>query len=57
MIVYGVSMDNSLIQELENEVDKLGVPVCGANISIIPLPRNVCGYLLFQNSSGLHVRD
>ena len=25
--------------------------------TIMPLPRNVCGYLLFQNSSGLHVRD
>jgi hypothetical protein len=33
MVVYGESMDNSLIQELENEEDVLGVPVCGANLS------------------------
>jgi hypothetical protein len=26
-------MDNSLIQELENEEDETGVPVCGANLS------------------------
>jgi hypothetical protein len=26
-------MDNSLIQELENEEDAMGVPVCGANLS------------------------
>jgi hypothetical protein len=30
---YGESMDNSLIQELENEEDAMGVPVCGANLS------------------------
>ena len=33
MVVYGESMDNSLIQELENEKDVMGVPVCGANLS------------------------
>ena len=33
MVVYGETMDNSLIQELENEEDVLGVPVCGANLS------------------------
>ena len=33
MVVYGKSMDNSLIQELENEEDVMGVPVCGANLS------------------------
>jgi len=33
MVVYGESMDNSLIQELENEEDVIGVPVCGANLS------------------------
>jgi hypothetical protein len=33
MGVYGESMDNSLIQELENEEDVMGVPVCGANLS------------------------
>ena len=26
-------MENSLIQELENEEDVTGVPVCGANLS------------------------
>ena len=26
-------MDNSLIQEVENEEDVMGVPVCGANLS------------------------
>ena len=33
MVVYGESMDNILIQELENEEDIMGVPVCGANLS------------------------
>ena len=33
MVVYGESMDNSLIQELENEKGQSGVPVCGANLS------------------------
>jgi hypothetical protein len=33
MVVYGETMDNSLIQELENEEDVMGVPVCGANLS------------------------
>jgi hypothetical protein len=33
MVVYGESMDSNLIQELENEEDVLGVPVCGANLS------------------------
>jgi len=33
MVVYVESMDNSLVRELENEEDKLGVPVCGANLS------------------------
>jgi hypothetical protein len=33
MVVYGESMDNSLIQELENEEGQPGVPVCGANLS------------------------
>ena len=27
------AMDSSLIQELENEEDATGVPVCGANLS------------------------
>jgi hypothetical protein len=30
---YEEAMDNSLIQEPENEEDVLGVPVCGANLS------------------------
>jgi hypothetical protein len=33
MVVYGKSMYNSLIQELENEEDVMDVPVCGANLS------------------------
>ena len=33
MVVYGESMDSSIIQELENEEDVMGVPVCGANLS------------------------
>jgi hypothetical protein len=32
MGVDGEAMDNSLIQELENE-EVVGVPVCGANLS------------------------
>lgn len=32
MVVYGESMDNSLIQELENEKGQSGVPVCAANL-------------------------
>ena len=30
---YELAMENSLIQELENEEDVTGVPVCGANLS------------------------
>jgi hypothetical protein len=26
-------MDSSIIQELENEEDVMGVPICGANLS------------------------
>jgi hypothetical protein len=33
MEAYEEAMDNSLIQELENEEDVMGVPVCGANLS------------------------
>ncbi len=33
MEAYREAMDNRLIQELENEEDVLGVPVCGANLS------------------------
>jgi hypothetical protein len=35
MDMYGESMESSLIQdqELENEEDAIGVPVCGANLS------------------------
>jgi hypothetical protein len=33
MEAYKEAMDSSLIQELENEEDVLGVPVCGANLS------------------------
>ena len=32
MVVYGESMDNSLIQELETD-EVVSVPVCGANLS------------------------
>ena len=33
MDTYSEAMDSSLIQELENEEDAMGVPVCGANLS------------------------
>jgi hypothetical protein len=38
MDTYGEAMDNSLIhliqdQEIENEGDAMGVPVCGSNLS------------------------
>ena len=33
MDTYGEAMDSSIIQELENEEDVMGVPVCGANLS------------------------
>ena len=33
MDTYREAMDSSLIQELENEEDAMGVPVCGANLS------------------------
>jgi hypothetical protein len=29
----GEAMDTSLIQELEDEEDAMGIPVCGANLS------------------------
>ena len=33
MVVYVESMENSLIQDLENKEGQSGVPVCGANLS------------------------
>ena len=33
METYEEAMDSSIIQELENEEDAKGVPVCGANLS------------------------
>ena len=33
MEAYEQAMDSNIIQELENEEDAMGVPVCGANLS------------------------
>jgi hypothetical protein len=33
MEAYEQAMDSSIIQELENEEDAMGVPECGANLS------------------------
>ena len=51
-------MDNSLIQELENEEGQLGVPVCGANLSSPVYDRtNFIGEVHYQIGTRLYIEN
>ena len=57
MEVYEESMDNSLIQELENEEDGR-VPVCGANLSSPVFDRtNFIGEIHYKIGSKLYIEN
>jgi hypothetical protein len=57
MVVYGESMDNSLIQ-LENQEDVLGVPVCGANLSSPVFDRtNFIGEVHYRIGTRLYIEN
>ena len=59
MVVYGETMDNSLIQELEeNREDAIGVPVCGANLSSPVYDRtNFIGEVHYQIGTRLYIEN
>ena len=59
MVVYGESMDNSLIQELEeNGEDVIGVPVCGANLSSPVYDRtNFIGEVHYKIGTRLYIEN
>jgi hypothetical protein len=58
MVVYGESMDNSLIQELENEVGVMGVPVCGANLYYPVFDRtNFIGEVHYKIGTRLYIEN
>ncbi len=58
MVVYGESMDNSLIQELENEECHSGVPVCGANLSSLVFDRtNFIGEVHYKIGTKLYIEN
>jgi hypothetical protein len=58
MVVYGKSMDNSLIQELENEECQSGVPVCGANFSSPVYDRtNFIGEVHYKIGTRLYIEN
>ena len=58
MVVYGESMDNSLIQELENEVGVMGVPVCGANLYSTVFDRtNFIGEVHYKIGTRLYIEN
>ena len=60
MVVYGESMDNSLIQdqELENEEGQSGVPVCGANLSSPVYERtNFIGEVHYKIGTRLYIEN
>jgi hypothetical protein len=59
MVVYGETMDNSLIQELEeNGEDVMGVPVCGANLSSPVYDRtNFIGEVHYQIGTRLYIEN
>jgi hypothetical protein len=51
-------MDNSLIQELENEEDVTGVPVCGANLSSPGFDRtNFIGEVHYEIGTRLYIEN
>jgi hypothetical protein len=59
MVVYGETMDNSLIQELEeNGEDVMGVPVCGSNLSSPVYDRtNFIGEVHYQIGTRLYIEN
>ena len=57
MVVYVESMDNSLVRELENEEDKLGVPVCGANLSSPVFDRSNFNEVHYKIGSKLYIEN
>jgi hypothetical protein len=58
MDAYGEAMDSSLIQELENEEDGMGVPVCGANLSSPVFDRtNFIGQVHYRIGTRLYIEN
>jgi hypothetical protein len=60
MDMYGESMESSLIQdqELENEEDAIGVPVCGANLSSPVFDRtNFIGEVHYKIGTRLYIEN
>jgi hypothetical protein len=59
MVVYGETMDNSLIQELEeNGEDVMGVPVCGSNLSSPVYDRtNFIGEVHYKIGTRLYIEN
>jgi hypothetical protein len=60
MDTYGEAMDNSLIQdqEIENEEDAMGVPVCGANLSSSVYDRtNFIGEVHYKIGTRLYIEN
>jgi hypothetical protein len=59
MVVYGETMDNSLIQELEeNGEDVMGVPVCGSNLSSPVYDRtNFIGEVHYRIGTQLYIEN
>jgi hypothetical protein len=60
MDMYGESMESSLIQdqELENEEDAIGVPVCGANLSSPVFDRtNFTGEVHYKIGTRLYIEN
>jgi hypothetical protein len=58
MDTYREVMDNSLIQELENEEDATGVPVCGANLSSPVFDRtNFIGEVHYRIGTQLYIEN
>ena len=55
---YEEAMDNSLIQELENEEEAIGVPVCGANLSSPVYDRtNFIGEVHYKIGTRLYIEN
>jgi hypothetical protein len=58
MEAYEEAMDSSLIQELENEEDAMGVPVCGANLSSPVYDRtNFLGEVHYKIGTRLYIEN
>jgi hypothetical protein len=58
MVVYGETMDNSLIQELEENGEDVMVPVCGANLSSPVYDRtNFIGEVHYKIGTRLYIEN